>query len=81
MENYFSYLSTKTYVVGTQKNRLNDKGSSEQPKHMLKLMSKKIITVKPVLSDHSKEVQKLVFKTDYHLMIALFRPRFATICR
>ena len=23
-ENYFSYFSTKTYVVGTQKNRLND---------------------------------------------------------
>ena len=25
-------------------------------------------TVKPVLSGHSKEDQKLVFKTDYHLM-------------
>ena len=24
MKIYFSYLSTKTYVVGTQKNRLND---------------------------------------------------------
>ena len=23
-ENYFSYYSTKTYVVGTQKNRLNE---------------------------------------------------------
>ena len=23
--NYFSYFSTKTYVVGTQKNRLNEK--------------------------------------------------------
>ena len=23
-ENYFSYFSTKTYVVGTQKNRLNE---------------------------------------------------------
>ena len=24
MENYFSYLSTKTYVVGAQKNLLNE---------------------------------------------------------
>ena len=24
VENYFSYFSTKTYVVGTQKNRLNE---------------------------------------------------------
>ena len=24
IENYISYLSTKTYVVGTQKNRLNE---------------------------------------------------------
>ena len=24
MKNYFSYFSTKTYVVGTQKNRLNE---------------------------------------------------------
>ena len=24
IENYFSYFSTKTYVVGTQKNRLNE---------------------------------------------------------
>ena len=24
IKNYFSYFSTKTYVVGTQKNRLNE---------------------------------------------------------
>ena len=24
LKNYFSYFSTKTYVVGTQKNRLNE---------------------------------------------------------
>ena len=35
---YFSYFSTKTYVVGTQKNRVNE------PKHMFKLMGKKIFT-------------------------------------
>ena len=35
-ENYFSYLSTKTNIVGTQKYRLD-----EHPKHMLKLMDKK----------------------------------------
>ena len=28
----------------------------------------KYSTVKPVLSSHSKRTQKLVFKTDYHLM-------------
>ena len=36
-------FSTKTYVVGTQKNRLND-GSFEHPKHILKLMGKKMFT-------------------------------------
>ena len=39
-ENNFSYFSTKTYVVGTQKNRLD-----ELPKHMFKLMDKKIVTI------------------------------------
>ena len=34
------YISTKTYAVGTQKHRLN-----EHPKHMLKLMDKKIFTI------------------------------------
>ena len=43
-ENYFSYFSTKTYVVGTQKNRLND-GSFEHPKHMFKTMDKEIIAI------------------------------------
>ena len=33
----FSYFSIKTYVVGIQKNRLN-----EHPKHMFKLMGKEI---------------------------------------
>ena len=47
MENYFSYLSTKTYVVGTQKNHLGYSkepsqwdGSFEHPKHMSNLMGK-----------------------------------------
>ena len=35
----FSYFSTKTYVVGAQKNRLNE---IEHPKHMFKLMGKEI---------------------------------------
>ena len=34
--------STKTYVVGTLKNRLN---SFEHPKHMLKLKGKKIFKI------------------------------------
>ena len=37
-KNQFSYFSSKTYIVGTQKNRLNEK-------HMLKLMGKKILTL------------------------------------
>ena len=46
----FSYFPTKTYVVGTQKNRLNETGSSEQPKHMFKLIDKKMpIGVYPMI--------------------------------
>ena len=41
---YFSYLSTKTYVVGTQKNRL-DKTVLLSNQHILKLMGKKIFTI------------------------------------
>ena len=50
-----SYFSTKTYVVYTQKNRLNEKVLLkrtvsmrcffEHPKHMLKIMGKKIFTI------------------------------------
>ena len=40
-----SYFSTKTYVVSTQKNRLKETGFFEHPKHMLKLMGKKIFTL------------------------------------
>ena len=39
----FSYCLTKTYVVGTQKNLLNET-VFEQPKHMLKMMGKYLIT-------------------------------------
>ena len=41
MESHFSYFSTKTYVVVTKKNHLID-GSIEHPKHMFKLIGKKI---------------------------------------
>ena len=36
----FLYFSSETYVVGTQKNRLN-----EHPKPMFKLMGKNIIKI------------------------------------
>ena len=39
-KNYFSYSSTKVYVVGTQKNRL-----IEHPRHTFKLMDKKTIAI------------------------------------
>ena len=39
IENYFSYFSTKAYVVGTQKpSKLN--GSFEDLKHIFKLIGK-----------------------------------------
>ena len=38
-ENYFSYYSSATYVVGTLKNRL------DEPKHMFKLIDKEIIAI------------------------------------
>ena len=37
-------ISQPKHVVGTQKNRLNE-SSFEHPKHMLKLMGKKIFTL------------------------------------
>ena len=40
----FSYFSTKTYVVGTQKNRLQETVLS-RTQNMFKLMGKKIITI------------------------------------
>ena len=39
------YFSTKTYVVGTQKNRLNETVLLSTQKHMLKIMGKKIFTI------------------------------------
>ena len=38
MENYFSYSSTKTYVMGTQKNRLNETVLLSTHNIMFKLM-------------------------------------------
>ena len=43
-ENYFSYFSTKTYVVGTQKTRLNETVLLST-KNMFKVMGKKIMTI------------------------------------
>ena len=37
----FSYFSTKTYVVGAQKNRLNETVILSNPKHMFELTDKK----------------------------------------
>ena len=41
---YFSYFSTKTYVVGTQKTPSHWDGSFEHKKHMLEQMDKNILT-------------------------------------
>ena len=41
----FFYFSTKTYVIGTQKNRLNETVLLSTQKQMVKLMSKKILTI------------------------------------
>ena len=42
LENYLLYFSSKTYVVGTQENRLNETCSFEHPKHTIELMKKEI---------------------------------------
>ena len=42
--NYFSHFSTKTYVVGTQKNYLNET-ILLSTQNMLKVMGKKILTI------------------------------------
>ena len=44
LENYFSYFSTKTYVVGTQKNCLTET-SYEHPKQILRMRSKKKLLI------------------------------------
>ena len=41
----FSYFSPKTYVLGTQKKLLDETNLFEHPKHILKLIDKKIITI------------------------------------
>ena len=43
MIKYFSYFSTKTYVVGTQKNHLNE--TVLLSTHTIDLLGKKIFTV------------------------------------
>ena len=44
-EKSFSYLYTKTYVVGNQKNRLNETVLLSIQSIMLKLMGKKILII------------------------------------
>ena len=44
-ENYFSYFSTKTYVVGTQNNRLNETVLLSTHNTCFKLIGKKIIAI------------------------------------
>ena len=44
LQNYFLYFSCKTHVVGTQRT-VSMRGSFEHPKHMFKLMGKKIVTI------------------------------------
>ena len=45
LENYFLYSSSKTYVVGTQKNRLNEKVLLSTQNICLNRWAKKIITI------------------------------------
>ena len=44
MEHYFSYFSTITYVMGTQKNHLNERVLMST-QNMLKLIGKKITII------------------------------------
>ena len=67
---WFSYFSTKTYFVGTQKNH-------EHPKHMLKLMGKKTIghlnLILWILSGHTASFKIWVSKVQ-DLKIVNFHP-------
>ena len=45
IENRFSYFSTLTYVVGAQNNSLDETASFKHPKHLLKLMYLKLLTM------------------------------------
>ena len=44
-DGWFTNLTKRSYAVGTQKNHLNETVLFEHPKHMLKLMGKKIFTI------------------------------------
>ena len=44
-KNNFSYFSSKTYNVGTQKKRLIETGLLSTQKQMLQIMGKKIFTI------------------------------------
>ena len=54
--NLFSYFLTKTYVVGSQKNRLN---SFQHPKHVFKLMGKEISAILGAQTIHILTYEKV----------------------
>ena len=62
-------FSTKTYVVGSQKNRLN-----EHPKQMFKLMDKKILTAILHLKSFAIGLMEL-----YGLSLVRVEPPYRTI--
>ena len=67
MENHFSYnLSSKTYVVGTKRSC-----PFERPKHILKLMGKKIIIILLVKISFSRSM-KMVYVTCLKINSELF---------
>ena len=45
IKNIFSYFSSKTYVVGTHKNRLDETVLLSTQNKMFKMMGKKIFTI------------------------------------
>ena len=53
-ENYFLYFSTKTYVVGTQKNRLDE----THDKKIIKILHSKILLNHPKSSVTIKTMKK-----------------------
>ena len=61
-QQFFSYFSTKIYILGTQKNRLNETGdgSFQHPRHILKLKGKKIFTISRSTIWIPKHVRNLI---------------------
>ena len=66
-KNLFSHFSIKTYVVGTQKNRLIETVLLGTPKQIFQLMYKKIFTI--LCSKGHRTFERKKWKNSGHLSV------------